>query len=106
LRRGIRVGAVNFPVEEMVPATPFPGSPGALAPQVTAVEIGMVDEVATTSLNCTVWPTWRSRAVGFTETLIGGAATVTVLETAMELSATLVAVTVTVVGLGGYAGAV
>jgi hypothetical protein len=44
--------------------------------------------------------------VGFTETLIGGAAKVTVQETDIELSATLVAVTVTVFGLVGYSGAV
>jgi hypothetical protein len=90
----------------MVPVTAFPDAPGEPTPQATAVEMGNADVVVTRLLNCTGCPTCRSRAVGFTATLMGGALTVTVVDTDMDVSAALVAVTVTVSGLGGYSGAV
>jgi hypothetical protein len=90
----------------MVPEAAVPGLPGDLTPQLTAVEIGTLLVVVTKSVNCTVPLTWRSSAVGLTETLTGGGVTVTVIVLEMELLATLVAVKVTGLGEGGTWGAV
>ena len=100
LGEGATVGAVYKPVAETVPQA-APAQPVPVTLQVTAVFVVPV----TVSVNCCVPPARTVTVVGLTVTETT-ARMVTVAEADLVLSATLVAVTVTVFGAGAIAGAV
>ena len=66
----------------------------------------LLGSLATVAVNCCVALSATLAVVGATDTEIGGRVTVTVAEADLVLSATEVAVTVTVAGEGTVAGAV